>query len=183
MTLIEQHLACKNASRLPVLIVAAAYQMARHKIGETAKELLSHNAADEQTGAFGDVEVCLTSEDKVVTSYEMKMKRVAVHDIDRAAAKIASYASQIDNYVFITTDAIDPEVHEYARSMYERLGVEVAVLDCISFLRHFLHFFHRIRIEFLDAYQALVLAEPDSAVKPPLKEVFLSLRQAAEYDD
>ena len=165
------------------MIVAAAYRTAQYKIGETAKDLLPHNAADEQTGAFGDVEVCLTNEDKVVTGYEMKMKRVTIHDVDRAVAKIASRAPEIDNYVFITTDAINPEVHEYARSMYERLGVEIAVLDCISFLRHFLHLFHRIRIEFLDAYQALVLAEPDSAVKQPLKEVFLSLRQAAEYND
>ena len=183
VTLIEQHLACKNASRLPVLVVAAAYQTAKYKIGETVKDLLPHNAADEQTGALGDVEVCLANEDKVVTSYEMKMKQVTVNDIDRAIAKITAHTLIIDNYVFITTDAIDQEVHEYARSMYERFGVEVSVLDCISFLRHFLHFFHRIRIEFLDAYQALVLAEPDSAVKQPLKEVFLSLRQVAEDGD
>ena len=47
-------------------------------------------------------------------------------------------------------------------------------------IRHSLHLFHRLRIEFLDAYQSLLLAEPDSAVSQPLKEAFLSLRQAAE---
>ena len=82
-----------------------------------------------------------------------------------------------------TLQVLDDVANGRVTAEYERLGVEVAVLDCISFLRHFLHFFHRVRIEFLDAYQALVLAEPDSAVEPPLKEVFLSLRQAAEYDD
>ena len=40
-----------------------------------------------------------------------------------------------------------------------------------------------MRVEFLDAYQALVLAEPDSAVSQPLKEAFLALRQAAQSDE
>jgi hypothetical protein len=41
----------------------------------------------------------------------------------------------------------------------------------------------RLRINYLAAYQALVLAEPDSAVSQPLKEAFLALRQAAEADE
>ncbi len=61
-------------------------------------------------------------------------------------------------------------------------GTEIAVLNCLGFVRHFLHFFHRLRVDFLNAYQELLLAEPDSAVKQPLKEAFLSLRQAAEAD-
>lgn len=184
VSLIEQHLVCRNASRLPVLVVAAAYKAVENKTGEVVRELLSHNSADEQTGALGDVEVCLESEDKVVTSYEMKLKPVAVDDIDRAVAKIASHSTRIDNYVFITTDSISREVKEYAQSRYEKLGgVEIAVLDCIGFLRHFLHFFYRERIEFLNAYQSLVLVEPDSAVNQPLKEAFLTLRQAAESDE
>jgi len=176
VTLIEQHLACKHASRLPVVVVAAAYGAAENMIGETAKTLLSHNAADEQTGALGDVEICLANEEEVVTSYEMKLKRVTIDDINRAVTKIGSHSPRIENYVFITTDKIDEEVSVYAASLYESLGgVEIAVLDCKGFLRHFLHFFHRIRIEFLEAYQSLVLSQPDSAVKQPLKEAFLSL--------
>ena len=42
---------------------------------------------------------------------------------------------------------------------------------------------HGLRITYLDAYQAFVLAEPDSAVSQPLKEAFLALRQAAEADE
>jgi hypothetical protein len=53
------------------------------------------------------------------------------------------------------------------------------VLDCLGFAQHFLHLFHRRRGAFLDAYQALVLQEPDSAVGLPLKEAFLALRRAA----
>jgi hypothetical protein len=184
VSLLEQHLACRNPSRLPVLVVAADYKAVESKTGEIVRALLSHNAADEQTGALGDVEVCLENEDKVVTSYEMKLKRVTADDIDRAVAKIASHTPRIDNYVFITTECIDQQVKGYAQSRYEKLdGVEIVVLDCIGFLRHLLHFFHRARIEFLNAYQSLVLAEPDSAVSQPLKEAFLTLRQAAESDE
>jgi hypothetical protein len=50
----------------------------------------------------------------------------------------------------------------------------------MGFLRHFLHLFHRIRANYLSAYQNLVLNEPDSAVSQTLKEAFLALRQAAE---
>lgn len=184
VTLISQHLACKNASRLPVLVIAAAYRAAADRLGEYALPLQSHNAADEQTGAFGDVEVCLTSDEQVVTAYEMKMKRVTTDDIHRAIQKIAGQQPRIDNYIFITTDAIDPAVSEYATSLYEQLGgTEIAMLDCLGFLRHFLHLFHRLRIEFLNAYQELLLAQPDSAVRQPLKEAFLTLRQSAESDE
>ena len=182
--LIEQHLACKNASRLPVLVVTAAYQAAADKLGEVVLPLKSHTAADEQTGAMGDVEVCLANDDNVVTIYEMKMKRVTVDDINRALQKIVPKNHHIDNYVFITTDVIEESIREYAATMYEKTsGTEIIVLDCIGFLRHFLHLFHRLRTAFLGAYQSLVLAEPDSAVGYPLKEAFLSLRQAAESDE
>ena len=181
IALIEQHLLCKHSSRLPVLIVAAAYNIAKNRIGEQIRPLLSHNAADEQTGSMGDVEVCLINDENVRTVYEMKMKKVLREDIDRAIQKIANGGESIDNYIFITTDEIDENIFEYAKSMYEKLGQrEIAILDCIGFLRHFLHFFHRLRRRFIDEYQKLVINEPESAVRHELKEVFLHLRQVAE---
>jgi hypothetical protein len=181
IALIEQHLSCKHSSRLPVLIVAAAYNTARNRIGEQIRSLLSHNAADEQTGSMGDVEVCLINDDNVRTVYEMKMKKVLREDIDRAIQKIAIGGESIDNYIFITTDEVDETIFEYAKNMYEKLGQrEIAILDCIGFLRHFLHFFHRLRRRFIDEYQELVIHEPESAVRHELKEVFLHLRQVAE---
>jgi hypothetical protein len=183
VNLIEQHLACKHSSRLPVLIVAAAYQAAGDKIGERLLPLESHNAADEQTGAMGDLEICLVNDDQIVTAYEMKMKRVTIDDIDRALQKIATATARIHNYIFITTEVIEDPIKVYAVEAYEHTGgTEIAILNCIGFLRHFLHFFHRLRIEYLNTYQALVLSEPDSAVSQPLKEAFLALRQAAEAD-
>ncbi len=105
-------------------------------------------------------------------------------DIDRALQKILNVRPHIDNYIFITTDTIEPGVRDYAALMYEKTsGTEVAILDCIGFVRHFLHLFHRLRTTFLDSYQDLVLHEQDSAVSQPLKEAFLTLRQAAESDE
>lgn len=179
--LIRQHITCKNTSRLPVLVVAAAYQSAGERLAESILALNSHNAADLQTGSIGDVEICLVGDDAVVTAYEMKMKRVTINDIDCAVTKIIRAPKRINNYLFVTTDKIEPDVVEYANKFYEETGgTEIAILDCIGFLRHFLHLFHRIRVDFLNAYQTLVLNEPDSAVSQTLKEAFLALRQAAE---
>jgi len=184
IALIQQHLACKHASRLPVLIVAAAYKTAQEKLGEQVNPLFSLNAADEQTGSMGDVEIHLLDDDAICTVYEMKMKGVTKEDIDKAIQKIAQRGSSIHNYIFITTEMIDEKVSDYAKSQYESLGQrEIAILDCIGFLRHFLHLFHRSRKVFLDEYQSLLLAEPRSAVRHELKEVFLHLRQVAESED
>lgn len=184
VTLLEQHLACKNSSRLPVLGVASAYTAVSTLMGERALPLKGHNSADEQTGASGDVEVCLVNDEKVVTVYEMKKKSVLINDIDRAVTKIGNSPDHVDNYIFITTDTISADVADYARSMYEATsGTEIVILDYIGFVRHFLHLFHRYRAAFLDAYQSLVLSEPASAVPQSLKEAFLSLRSAWVADE
>ncbi|HFS8864215.1 TPA: restriction endonuclease, SacI family [Legionella pneumophila] len=181
VTVIEQHLACKNSSRLPVLIVAAAYKTAGEKLGERFLPLQSHNAADFQTGTLGDIEICLINENRIVTAYEMKMKRLTINDIDAAIAKILRAPIKPQNYIFITTDLIEPEVVSYAKKMYEETcGIEIVVLDCISFLKYFLHLFYRLREDYLQNYQQLLLQEPDSAVSQTLKEAFLILRRAAE---
>jgi DNA adenine methylase len=180
VTLLTQHLSCKHSSRLPVLIVTAAYQTVKDMVGETNKPLEAHNAADKQTGSLGDVEIVLTNEDKIVTCYEMKDKRVIKTDIDVALQKLPT--NKLDNYVFITTDVIETEVAEYAKSLYEKTGIEFAILDCVGFIRHFLHFFHRQRNTFLNIYQEMVLSEHTSAVPQPLKEAFLALRRVAEGD-
>lgn len=180
VNLIEQHLKLKNSSRLPVLVVAAAYEAASTYLGEQLQPLQGHNAADKQTGSLGDLEITLIDEQQVVTSYEMKTRKVTKNDIDHAVDKVIQSNQFIQNYIFITTEVIDQEVVAYAYGIYEKTGVEMVVLDCIGFLRHFLHLFYRLRMGFLEAYQELLLAEPESAVNQPLKEAFLALRQAAE---
>ncbi len=185
ITLVQQHMASPYSSRLPVLVIAAAYNTAAEHLGERALPLQSHNAADKQTGALGDVEITLMPDNSIVTSYEVKDKRVTRNDIDQAIIKVTEYwrrsGLKIDSYNFITTERIDVEVQEYAASKYSQAGgIEFVILDCISFLRHFLHLFHRLRMQFLEAYQALVLGEPDSAVRHELKLLFLALRRASE---
>lgn len=111
----------------------------------------------------------------------MKLKRITRDDADNAVAKIARAGTQMHNCLSVATEAIDPLVADHAAGLYEELGgTEVAVLDCIGFLRHFLHLFHRCRAAYLDAYQTLVLNEPDPAVSRTPKEAFLALRKAAE---
>ena len=148
-------------------------------MGERHLPLQGHTAADKQTGALGDVEIVLKNEGDVVTVYEMKAKRVALEDIEIAVRKLAA-SKQVDNYIFITTERIDEEVRNYAAGMHAKTGVEFVVLDCVGFLRHFLHLFYRIRMQFLEEYQTLLMNEPDSAVNPSLKEAFLALRLATE---
>ena len=181
VTLIQQHLNCPRASRLPVLVVAAAYRAAEAHLGEQILPLHSHAAADSQTGALGDVEITMIDDDNIVTGYEMKAQRVTIVDIDNALAKVIERGQGIDNYIIITTDPVEQSVRDYAASMYERTsGIEFVVLDCISFLRHFLHLFYRLRMQFLDAYQDFLIAEPESAVRQELKDAFLILRRAAQ---
>jgi len=182
VTLLKQHLNCKGSSRLPVLIIASAYRAVKEKLGEINKVLEAHNAADKQTGSIGDIEITLVNDDRIITSYEMKDKRITKIDIEVALKKLANSNSNIDNYIFITTDIIDIEVKEYARSCYDATGIEFSILDCIGFIRHFLHFFHRQRGDFIEFYQEMVINEQTSAVSQPLKEAFLALRRAAETD-
>src|SRR2546430_1460383 len=181
VTLIQQHLLSRNASRLPVLVVAAAYQAAQKHLGERVLPMYAHNAADEQTGAVGDLEINLLDDAGVITRYEMKMKRVTSEDNDRSLQKIMETGKQPDNHIFITTDVITDDVRDYDGTIYSKNGgIEIVVLDCMGVLRHFLHLFHRLRMQFVEAYQNLLLAEPDSAVRHELKEAFLALRLAAE---
>jgi len=183
VSLIDRHMRSKGTSRLPVLIIAAAYNAAKHHLGEQTLALQSHNAADKQTGALGDVEITLIGDDRIVTSYEMKNKRVTDKDIERALQKLSLLKKRVDNYIFITTEEIDRAAQEYARSLYVQTGgVEFVILDCVGFVRHYLHLFHRLRPDFLQEYQSLILAEPESSVSHPVKESFLSLRQVAEAD-
>lgn len=141
-------------------------------------------AGDGRGGLAGNVEITLPNGERTVNRCELKNGVIEPVDIDRALQKIAAQGKHVQNYIFITTEPVADEVREYARSKYDETGgVEIAILDCVGFLRHFLHLFHRLRKDFLDQYQVLVLKEPDSAVSQALKEAFLALRQAAESAD
>jgi DNA adenine methylase len=118
VTLIRQHLASRGASRLPVLVVAAAYRTVENHLGERVLPLQGHNAADKQTGALGDVQIILTNDGRLTTCYEMKMKPVTIEDIDLAIRKMNVTQQLIDHYIFITTDKITDDVQEYAAKRF-----------------------------------------------------------------
>ena len=181
VNLLIQHLACKNSSRLSVLIVVAAYKSAGKYLKQRVLSLKSHTSADKQTKAFGDVEITLADDDNVVTCYEMKTKEIIESDIHIAFEKIKK-ASHLDNYIFITTEPVKETVREIAKKSYSLTGFEFAILDCIGFIKHFLYLFYRIRMDFLNEYQKLVLSEPASAVSQELKEAFIVLRKTSEQE-
>lgn len=118
--------------------------------------------------------------DRGGTIYRHAPGAVTIQAIEKAVTSVAGSSERTSHVIFITTDPITPVVQEHSAGVYQRTGgIEFAILDCIGFLRHFLHLFHRHRAAFLDAYQTLVLAEPDSSVRFELKQAFLALRQAA----
>ena len=107
--------------------------------------------------------------------------RMFKNDIHVALEKIKK-SSYMDNYIFITTEPVKETIRKIAKKSYSSTGVEIAVLDCIGFIKHFLYLFYRIRMNFLNEYQKLVLSEPASAVSQELKEAFIVLRKACEQE-
>lgn len=179
--IVEQHLDQPNSSRLPVLAFQAIYQTIESQLNEQVVPLQPHTAADSQTRSLGDIEVALKDTDQVITVYEMKSRKLTRGDVSQALNKLAKGTQSAQQYLFVTTFPVSEDVKEQISDLNERrLGTEFAALDCVAFVRYFLHLFYQVRLKFLSNYQDLVLSEPDSGVRQPLKELFLSLRQAAE---
>lgn len=63
----------------------------------------------------------------------------------------------------ITTENTDEYVRNYV-TYRELRGVEIEILDCMGFLRHFLHLLYRPESNFLCEYQSFVSAQPDNEV-------------------
>ncbi|MEH2279269.1 MAG: hypothetical protein V7K40_31915 [Nostoc sp.] len=109
------------------LPVPATYHSASEHLGEPCLPLESHNAADKQTASLGDIEIRIINSNNSATSYEMKMKRITINDINNAIQKITRGVEQtgykIDNYIFITTETINKNVEDYAANLYEKTGV------------------------------------------------------------
>jgi hypothetical protein len=183
VNILNLHLKCQRSSRLPVLMISAMYETLSEITNENHKPLLSHNAADSQTGSLGDIEIIIGEDDRVVTCYEVKKRAVTFDDVDVCLKKLSEGGIKVDNYLIVTTEEIDKELEKYVLPIYREIGIEVAILDCIGFVRHLLHFFTRYRMKFIDNYQQLVLDEPDSSVSQPLKEAFLSIRRVAESEE
>lgn len=183
VNIVRQHLSQPHSSRLPVLAFQAVYQTIEDRLNECTVPLQSHNAADSQTKSLGDIEVALKDSANVITVYEMKSRKLSRNDVRQALNKVAYSGKSAKQYLFITTQPVSDDVEEQIQILNERnLGIEFAALDCLAFVRYFLHLFYQVRLEFLNSYQNLVLSESDSGVRQPLKELLLSLRQVAESE-
>lgn len=181
VNIVRQHLSQPHSSRLPVLAFHAIYRTIEAELNERTVPLHSHNAADSQTQSLGDIEVALKDSADIVTVYEMKSRKLSKNDVRQALNKVVNSQKLAKQYLFITTQPISESVEEQIQALNEQnLGIEFAALDCLAFVRYFLHLFYQVRLEFLNNYQNLVLSESDSGVRQPLKELLLSLRQAAE---
>jgi DNA adenine methylase len=178
--ILNQHLQSKRSSRLPVLLVTAAYDVARDYLHKHPKPLQPHTAADIRAGTLGDLEIEFSTHQRLAVVYEMKTRLITINDLERAAQKVAGSPIQIDQYVFITTAPIDASIHGHAAYLSKQIGIEFMVFDCIHFLKHFIHLFYELRMAFLDRYEQLLLQEPESAVSHELKQKFLELRAAAQ---
>lgn len=180
VNLLKQHLSCPHSSRLPVLIISAAYHTAQDLINKQANALHSHTAADRSTGSVGDIEIVQLITKEIVIVYEVKSRKITSEDINLAVQKLNDlpYSHQISQYVFITIEPAEEFLHKVAADLYKKTGVEFMILDCLEFVKHFLHLFYERRISFLNEYQRLVLEEPESAVSHELKLAFLALRLA-----
>ncbi len=176
VSLLSKHFACKKSSRLPVLAVVAAYKSAQQYLNQKVLPLKPHTAADKQTKALGDVEITLIGDDNVVTCYEMKTKQITESDVNVALQKI-KHSLYLNNYIFVTTVPVKSSVMDMVKKEDLSTGVEIVILDCIDFIKYFLHLFYDIRIKFLDEYQKLVLNEPISTVSQELKEQFIVMRK------
>ncbi|GEM_PF-1259066 len=178
VAVLKQLLTLPRASRIPVLITAALHKTIEACLGYRVKPLESHTAADSKTGNLGDVELVL-DDGSVVKVYEIKSKKVTEADIYIALRKISALDEQerkkLKQYLFITTEQTEESVLLETRKVYKKTGIEMAILDCIDFVRYFLHLFFPLRGKFVENLTQLIVAEPDSAVSYKIKEHYLNL--------
>ena len=175
--IIHQLLSLPKSSRIPVVVVAALHKTLEECLNEKVKPLESHTAADSKTGALGDVELTAESGD-IVRVYEVKDRQVTESDIHVAVEKIArldSKRSKLRQYLFVTTKPVDRSVLLKTREVCGYMGIEMTVLDCLGFTRHFLHLFFPFRHKFVDNLTKLIMAEPDSSINYAIKERYISL--------
>lgn len=176
MEIVSAHMKKPRSSRLPVLVIAAAYDTAKESLGKHYTRLLPHTAADKPTDALGDLEIELSAHERTYIVYEVKDRVITQSDIQNALLKLSERTELPAEYAFVSTKPIPPTVYDYIQSINrQQLAVEIQAYDCLQFLKHFLHLFHEKRMQFLDRYKELVLSEPASAVAQSLKEKLLEL--------
>ncbi len=178
--IVSQHLESRRSSRLPVLLITAAYDVAQEYLRKRPKPLQPHTAADIRAGTIGDLEIESATDNRLTIVYEMKARRITTADIDRAVQKVTESANKIDQYVIVTTVPVGTVAHEHAKKLSEKFKIEFMILDCFQFIKYFIHLLYELRMNFLNRYEQLLQQEPESAVSHELKRKFLELRASVQ---
>ena len=134
-----------GASRLPVLAIYAVYSCVMAEIeryqGYNLDALQRHEAADERTGAIGDIQI-FDGEAKIFEAFEIKHEVTINKEIIRTAYdKFRSYPS-LQRYYILTTAAIcggqDPDSLDIIQRIRNSHGAEVIVNGVLPTIKYFL---------------------------------------------
>jgi DNA adenine methylase len=155
--ILETHAAQPRASRLPVLMYAAAHDIFLDGSSYTRKKLLAHNAADKQTGATGDIEIIEKLTGRLITSIEIKSRAITEEDVNIGVEKALVHLPVA--YFFASTVAPTDRISKYAESFSGK--VQFRVWDIFEFIASVLCMWPERRSEFLEDYKKLVLEDAD----------------------
>jgi DNA (cytosine-5)-methyltransferase 1 len=135
----------KGAARLPVLAIYAIYSVMVEQVGRynstTLLPLQSHSAADERTGAVGDIEVA--REDRsIFEALEIKHS-IPITEllIDECARKIEGLGYKVDRYYILTTHSDccpSPEMYKRLNQIGEQTGCQIVVNGVLPTIQYYL---------------------------------------------
>ncbi len=135
----------KGASRLPVLAIYAVYSCVMAEIeryqGHHLDSLQRHEAADERTGAIGDIQI-FDGEAKIFEAFEIKHEVTINREIIRTAYdKFRGYPS-LQRYYILTTAVVcggqDPDSLDMIQRIKNSHGAEVIVNGVLPTIKYFL---------------------------------------------
>lgn len=152
-----------GASRLPVLAIHALYstimpQLSRYR-GKRLLPLESHSAADSQTGATGDIEIC-SVDDSVFEAMEIKHNiKIDENLIIDAAKKLIS--KHVNRYYILTTHqdcSPSKNILIKTKELRERTGCQIIVNGVIPTLKYYLRMLDN-PADIFQAYRNLLLVD------------------------
>jgi DNA (cytosine-5)-methyltransferase 1 len=154
-----------GSSRLPVLAIYAIYIVMMDQVGrfegKTLRELELHSAADQRTGALGDIEV-ISEDDTVFEGLEIKHGLLVTEAmINSCARKIEGVSYPVDRYYILTTHAQctpTPEMVTQLESLAKWLGCQIVVNGVTPTIKYYLRLLTEPRLV-LPVYQDLLEGE------------------------
>jgi DNA (cytosine-5)-methyltransferase 1 len=160
---LEQHFLLPRSARLPVLGIQAIYMtmmshIARYQ-GMSLSPLSEHSAADENTGAVGDVEV-IDADGDVFEGVEVKHGVVIDDNIVRRACAKVNVSTASRYYILSTSPRIN--LSELGKTLITDLqkkhGCQMVVNGVVPTIKYYLRLLDE-PAEFLTNYQKLLITD------------------------